>query len=461
MGALDIYNADRPGLETRSSSAIFVAVCALPMLTTLLFGGVDTITLGIISVVVSLTFLLWVIDALRTGEFRFSVNILQLPIAALILLALFQLLPIGDHGIAQNVLGVPPSRSLTMDPFATQLFIVRFAGYLIFFAVALAYIDTVARVKKLTVAIICFGSILAFFGILQRLADPETIYGLRNMSQAIAFGPFVNQHHFAAFMELTSGLVFGLLLGSGSTRDKKMFLLIAAILMSVALFFTGSRGGVISFAGVVAFAVAATYFFRKTSGKESFVANERSRSQRFALLAGAAAFSLLIIGMVFYLGGGDSLLRGFGFQEQYVDVSSGRIHYWSTSLKIIQAHPFIGAGLDAFAAAYTQFDTNSGLYRVEQAHNDYLQMLTDGGIVGFLCVAAFLFFLFRNGIRTIVGASDELNRSIAIGALAGCFGIAIHSFFDFPLRTPSNALFLFLFAVLATNGTLTKSKRAD
>lgn len=443
------------------SMAIFIIVCALPILTTLLYGGVDTITLGIISVIVSATFLMWVIDGWRTGEFRFSTNLLQVPIACLILLALFQLLPIGDHGVAQNVLSIAPGNSLTMDPFATRLFIVRFAGYLIFFAAALTYIDTYARAKKVAYAVILFGSVLSFFGILQRLADAETIYGLRTMPQAIAFGPFVNQHHFAAFMELTSGLVFGLLLGSGLKRDKKVFLLIAAILMCVGLFFTGSRGGVISFAGVIAFAIAATYFFRKTSGKESLLSSERSKVQRFALLSAVAAFSLLIIGLVFYLGGGDSLLRGFGFQEQYLDISSGRIHYWTTSLHIVQAHPIIGAGMDAFASAYTRFDTSSGVFRVEQAHNDYLQMLTDGGVIAFLCVAAFIFFLFRNGLRSIANSSDELGKSIVIGSLAGCFGIAIHSFFDFPLRTPSNALFLLLFAVLATNGALTKARRAE
>lgn len=442
------------------STAIFVVICALPMLTTLLFGGVDTITLGIVSVIVSLTFLMWVIDARRTGEFRFSTNLLQAPIATLILLGLFQLLPLGDHGIAMGVLSVSPSSALTMDPFATRLFIVRFVGYLIFFSVALTYIDTYVRAKSLAFTIICFGSVLAFYGIMQRLADPETIYGLRTMPQAIAFGPFVNQHHFAAFMELTSGLVFGLLLGSGMKRDKKAFLLIAAILMSAGLFFTGSRGGVISFAGVIAFALSATYFFRPASGNERLPLNERSKAQRFALLSAAAAFALLVIGLVFYLGGGDSLLRGFGFQEQYVDVTSGRIHYWTTALKIFQSHPIIGVGLDAFASAYTQFDTRSGSFRVEQAHNDYLQMLTDGGIIGFLCIAAFVFFLFRNGIRSIASSKDELGKSIAIGSLAGCFGVAIHSFFDFPLRTPSNAFFFLLLAVLATNGIVSKGENA-
>ncbi|MBA3692276.1 MAG: hypothetical protein H0W77_02380, partial [Acidobacteria bacterium] len=46
--------------------------------------------------------------------------------------------------------------------------------------------------------------------------------------------------------------------------------------------------------------------------------------------------------------------------------------------------------------------------------------------------------------------SDRFRRSTAVGALAGCFGILIHSFFDFPLRTPSNAFFFLTLTILAT-----------
>jgi O-antigen ligase len=132
------------------------------------------------------------------------------------------------------------------------------------------------------------------------------------------------------------------------------------------------------------------------------------------------------------------------------DISTGRIQFWTIALQIFAAHPILGSGLDTYGVAYTFYDPQSGFFRVEQAHNDYLQTLSDGGILGFACVAAFVVLLFRNGIRTIKRSSDALGRSIALGSLAGCFGIAIHSFFDFPLRTPSNALFFLLLVVLAT-----------
>ena len=81
------------------------------------------------------------------------------------------------------------------------------------------------------------------------------------------------------------------------------------------------------------------------------------------------------------------------------------------------------------------------MFRVEQAHNDYLQMLADGGILAAACVVVFVFVLLRKGIAAVGDHRDGMRRSIITGAMAGCLGILIHSFFDFPLRTPANGFF--------------------
>jgi O-antigen ligase len=443
---------------SRSSAVLFVCICAVPIAATLLFGGVDTISLGLFTIAIALMFGIWVFDSARAREFRFSSNLLQVPIAAIALLGLIQLLPMGDPNIPAEALAMPATNALSLDPFATKLFTAKMFFFLLYFAIALAYIDSEKRARILSVVIVIFGSLIAFFGILVRLAQPEAIYGVRPTPQAIPFGPFINQHHFAAFMEMTSGPVFALLLGSGVKRDRKLFLLISAVLMSIAILFTGSRGGVISFAGVIVLVTGASYLL-KVGTSDRRTGDTNSSAKSFSVLIGGAAMLLLAIGLVFYLGGGDSILRVLGSNIQ-TDISSGRTHYWQVAFQVFTAHPILGAGLDAFGNAFTRYDTLSGAFRIEQAHNDYLQMLADGGVIGFLCVAAFVVILFRNGIRNISAIQDPLMRSIATGALAGCFGIAIHSFFDFPLRTPSNALFFLLLAVLATTGFGSRRTRA-
>ena len=51
------------------------------------------------------------------------------------------------------------------------------------------------------------------------------------------------------------------------------------------------------------------------------------------------------------------------------------------TLEIIKAHPYFGTGLGAFGVIYTKYDSRNGLFRLEQVHNDYLQVFSDGGIV--------------------------------------------------------------------------------
>jgi O-antigen ligase len=130
--------------------------------------------------------------------------------------------------------------------------------------------------------------------------------------------------------------------------------------------------------------------------------------------------------------------------------------------KIFLENPIIGAGMNSFGVAFTRFDTWNGFYRVEQAHNDYLQILADGGILGFACIAAFAVLFLKKGISAIGDQKDKVNRSVVTGALAGCLGLMVHSFFDFPLRTPANAFFFLLLVVLvAGNGAAKRKRRSN
>ena len=156
-----------------------------------------------------------------------------------------------------------------------------------------------------------------------------------------------------------------------------------------------------------------------------------------------------VLGLAIFLGGDDTNLSLAGHGTDAEGFTSGRTHFWSVALQVFAAHPVMGAGLDAFAVAYTRYDTWDGVFRIERAHNDYLQVLADGGVLGFLCLLSFVLLFCRQAIENIRRALPE-NRGLAIGAFAGCIGILTHSIVDFPLRTPSNAFFFLLLVVLAT-----------
>ncbi len=436
------------GLETsRWNSAVFLLLCVIPVFSTIAYGSVDAWAMGILALAAALLVCLWAADAWKTKELRFSSSRLQLPVIGLIVIGLIQLLPVWNSGISPELLGIPAAQSLSMDPYATRFFVIRLIALFVFFATALAFIDSRERLKKVALTIIIFGALMAFFAILQRLASPEAIYGLRTTPQAIPFGSFVNQHHFAAFMEMTAGVTLGLLFGDAVAKDRKMLLGIAAGLMGIAVAFTSSRGGFISLVATAGFVVLIQFFIKKSGTRKP-----QNPRQKLFLIGGAAVVIILIFVSTLFLGGGDDLLRATGLQQNQVDVTSGRLHFWSVAWQIFAAHPLFGAGYDAFGVAFSRYDTWTGLYRVEQAHNDYLQTLADAGIAGFACIAAFIFMFFRNSLAVIRDSANRFGRDAAIGALAGCFGIFIHSFFDFPLRTMSNAFFFLLLAVIAVAG---------
>ena len=72
----------------------------------------------------------------------------------------------------------------------------------------------------------------------------------------------------------------------------------------------------------------------------------------------------------------------------------------------------------------------------------------------------FYFLLFKRSLHIVRKQTTGFRRNAAIGALAGCFGILVHSFFDFPLRTPSN-MFFFLTLVVVASGRIKSQKNRN
>lgn len=435
-------------LDSRYSQAVFLLLLAVPFLATVFYGAVDSAAQGLLALASLVILVLWALVSFKNGGIIYSSNWLQVPLLALIVLGLIQLIPFGNSGAPPGVMSVSPSSALSYDPFATRMFVIRIVAILIFFSAALVFLRSSRRVRAAAISIIVFGALMAFVGTLQWLAKPDAIYGLRPTPQAIPFGSFVNQHHFAAFMEMTIGLGLGIALGGGARRSMLPLLGTGLVLMLVAVVLTGSRGGILSLGAVVITAFAAAYFAQGvTAAKQG---GPRSHRGLLIGLAGTSAVAILLLVLVIALGGADNLLRGIGFGTASEDPTSGRFHFWSVAIEIFRANPLIGAGLDAFGNAFPLFDSRNGMFRVEQAHNDYLQMLADGGLIGFAITAAFIGILVKTCISSIRTASEGFERSVAIGAFAGMVGILIHSFVDFPLRTTSNAyIFLLLAALVA------------
>jgi O-antigen ligase len=373
---------------------------------------------------------------------------LQLPLVGMFLLGVFQLLPLR-HPEDVGTHSIPLVSSLSFDPYSTRFILIQVAALLVYFSAVLVFTDTPKRLRLLVRTITVFGFFLAIFGLTQSFTSPDKVYWIREMPQAQAFGPFINRHHFAGYMELALALPLGLVFTGSIEREKKFIYLFAAGLMAVALIMTNSRGGLISLFAELLFLVATMGLRRRHKHKEREPEEHTPRVKSAAAKTGLAlAMVVALFGSVVLLGGEEALTRMVG-SVNTDDPTTGRAHFWSVTVDIIKNHPLVGTGLGAFGVVYTGYDSRNGMYRLEQAHNDYLQVLSDGGIVGAVLGLFFVVGLFRMGFARRE-SRDDFRRGVATGALAGCFAVLIHSFFDFTLHTPANALLFLVLAALAT-----------
>jgi O-antigen ligase len=437
--------------HTVASRFLFLVICVAIVISALAYGTVHYWALALFNLGGLTILILWVVDGWQLGHFRVSKNLLQLPLLGALLLGAIQLLPLRN-----TTAGLAAVHTLSLDPYSTRLVLVQLGSLFIYFAAVLVFTDSPHRLHLLVRTITIFGFFLAILGLTQSFSSPTKVLWMRQLDQSTAFGPFINRHHFAGYMELTIALPLGLLFAGAVEKEKQLLYVFAAGVMGVALIMTGSRGGIISLVAEILFLAFITVVVRKPHEKRRR-GSGRLRSATWRLVFAGALIVALFFGVIL-LGGEWSIAR-FLDSVNTDDPSTGRAHFWSVTLQMIKTHPVLGTGLGAFGVIYTGFDSRNGLYRLEQAHNDYLQVFSDAGIVGALLALFFVVWLFRKAIAG--GRSrDDFRRGVALAALGGCFAVLIHSFFDFTLHTTANALLFLTMAALATlNGRVEHVRR--
>jgi O-antigen ligase len=133
--------------------------------------------------------------------------------------------------------------------------------------------------------------------------------------------------------------------------------------------------------------------------------------------------------------------------------SGSRMDIWRDTLTVIYDHP-LGVGLGNYENVFQVYNRSLTLDKtVTHAHNDYLQVLTETGWVGFFALlGSFFTFLGKRArrIKKIDNRRDPLRFFLAVGAFSGLISISVHSLFDFNLQIPANSVyFVVLMAILS------------
>ncbi len=422
--------------------AIFYALLLLLALTPLPYGAVESWSIALWEICVFAVTLMWAAQAAIEGRLKIVANPLALPMIALLVVAVIQILPIDSGGERQTI---------SYDAYVTSQTAIKIFASICFFLLFATFVNDNDRRYLAVNVIIAVCVLIALIGVGQ-------FYTGNVLWQRGVFGPFVNRNHFAGFLEMGVGLVGGLIIGRVVKQLMLAIYASCALVLCAGVALSASRGGALALAAEIVFLalVAIPNFISSRKSKHS--SELQGRPSRGAVLLRSVA--ALVLGLAALAG--VTLLVGSERLVQNISQTQGEIQdelpaserfsrrdIWSATTRLIKDHPYMGVGLGAYQFAYTRYDQSSGAQRVEQSHNDYLQIVADAGLVGGLIALAFAILLFARGFSA-AQTHDREKRAITLGALAGCFAIAVHSFVEFNLQITSNAQLFLALAALAT-----------
>ena len=318
---------------------------------------------------------------------------------------------------------------------ATQAEALRYVSYFCLFVVA----SDVFRDKSVTngflTALVIFGTGVAVEAIAQDFSAPGLIYWrIPVPASGTIFGPFASHGLYAGFMELVAGVAIMKWLATPKNHSRWLLWGFCAALTSSSIVLSRSRAGMLALVCEVAFAA---FLLLRASGRKSRVM--------------IATMVVVILALCGWLGTTAMWRQAASvFNALNKDVNGHRLVIAADSLRMVRARPVLGWGLDVFPTAYPRYRSFATNTFINEAHNDYVQVLVETGAAGALAVVLFILLLYRSAMKRLYSRRREsLNWAVG-GALVGCTGMFVHNLFDFNFHITSNAALFYVFAAIAT-----------
>ena len=324
--------------------------------------------------------------------------------------------------------------ALSVSPLATFEFFLLVCGYVIVFLLVRELTWRLANRRWLaTWPIVAIGALEAALGLCQNFG--------RGVDQ-VRWGTYVNHNHYAGFLEmaLPFAVAYPVALWQ-RTRSQGCSAAAPALaacgvwalagLIFAAIVFSFSRMGFIATLASVFVMGALALGTRQLSWAA------RSRKTQTATVSLVAA--LVLAGFVFLPP--DKLIARFA-QLVSAGEDGGRAQLWAETIPLIRAYPAFGCGLGGYETAFLKFKISAPLFTDDFAHNDYLQLLAELGLVDFAIGAALAFSVVRTAVRNAVSSHDPSPRYFAVACAGALAAIMVHSLADFNLYIPANAMLL-------------------
>jgi len=264
------------------------------------------------------------------------------------------------------------------------------------------------------------------------------------VGEQVRWGTYANHDHYAGFLEMALPLAVMYPMAVLRRTHSKWHSSVTPALVASALWALAVlifAGIILSFSRMGFIATLFSLFVMGTlvlgTAQLRWLTGSRSRWA----VAGGIVAALVLVGFVVL--SPETLIRRFA-ELVSTDrlTSAGRADLWAETIPLIKAYPIFGCGLGGYETAFSRFKISGVLLTDNFAHNDYLQLLAELGLVGFIIGAALAFSVVRTALRGAVKSSDPEDRYWAVACTGALAAIGMHSLADFNLYLPANAMLL-------------------
>jgi uncharacterized membrane protein len=452
-----------------SDRLIEAGTLALLIFTPLAYGTVEPWSEAIAELAILGLGLVWLLSMLRQWELRVELPPGWLPALLFLGLIVIQSLPLPSWlvsvvspaaaALARETWAFTDSGAgmmpLSLHSDATWRMALKFLSLALFFLVIYNTYRTNAQVRRAIWVMIGMGTLIALFGIAQRMTWNGRFYWVGpEAPHGGIFGPFVNRTHFAGLMVVIVPLALALALAGRRdperhrhSRDWRVRLrawnsreagpasLIPWLifLMGGAALVSGSRGGVVAL-------LTALLIMVGLGSRGSWGAR---RAGRILLATGLIVLTGIWIGGEILYGTVERLAEEISQAEM-----SPRLHIWADALHLWPRFPALGTGLGTFGVVFPLVRTIPAPVTYTHAESDWVQLLVDTGAVGLLLALLSVGMMVLALIRRYQGADSRRMRAFALAGLVALAGAVVQGIANFNLPVMSNFVYLVLAVAL-------------
>jgi O-antigen ligase len=421
---------ERKVLSDRMGTALLYGTFGVLMFGPVAFGAVEPWSIYLLEMFSLLLTLLWFARQwleVRTldgqalgGQMKIQWNPLFLPMAGFAILVVVQL-----------------ASGRSSYPHDTVSIALLYGAYAMLCFVASQSFLRASQARKIAVVLAIYGFALAALALFQGITPNGKLYWLRQPQHGgWIYGSYVNHNHYAGLMELLVPIPLIMAFSRSLQHKDRIGAGVAAAVMTGTIFLSGSRGGMLAI--TVELVLLAVVMFRQ--------------KRNVRILLTVAAFAVVLAGLVWLVGGKELTARVSSISaEARTEIISGgmRRNIDRDSIRMFRSRPILGWGLGTFPVVYPEFRSFYTNFFVNEAHNDYLQLLTEMGVLGFAIMLWFLVVLYRNAFRKIADWASDVSSAVTLACTLGFTGILVHGLVDFNLQIPANAALFYVFCTIA------------